>query len=266
MNKISKPIVFVHVEKSGGITLNNMLHNYIPGYITPRPDYGKIFTESDLEKVQRFYPLKIIGIGGHRISSKLDYFPDQFCFSFVREPIARLVSHYNWQLNYMSIKRNLGSFIEDQYFQNFQTYRLTGCRDFKEAKQVIDNRIDFVGLTESFNDSIKLLSYFIFDRFDKLDYEKLNITTVKNKSVILNEIDSSIIRRMRELNSVDIDVYEYCKSIFYDLSEKKKIELKEVNLGALRTPLANRIKRKCSNAFIGRIIQPLIQSKVKYGY
>ena len=258
-------LIYVHVEKAGGITINNMLHHYLWSYISPRPRYGEQFEKRDLEIIQRFYPFKIKGIGGHRISPTEVYAENQFRFSMIRNPVKRYISHLNWQINKMGIDHTLESFLENKYFQNFQTFRLTRSRDFKEAQEIISKNYNFIGILEEFDCSVELLSQLYFNDVNYLRYEKKNITTKSNVTYTIDDLPNNVMDEIRSKNQVDIDIYNWVYDDLY-LPIKESLSERKVDKPFLQTPLITKLKRKTSNAYVGRILQPLFQKRVEYGY
>jgi len=263
--RLIRPVVFVHVEKAGGISIHNMLHHFLQGYISPRPLYGPYFDKKDLGVVNRLYPARICGVGGHRLRPGTEYFENQFAFSFVREPISRLLSHLNWQVNKMGLDHTFDSFIDNPYFQNFQTFRLTGTRDLEAAKKIIDSYYDFIGLVEHFDLSISKLSTELFDNPTYLKYQKMNTTTSKDKSYRKKDLTEDQLQKILTLNAVDIAVYKYIRENFEKRypSSKNGYNVPEMDL---QTPLGSRMKRKVSNFYVGRILQPFFQQKQERGF
>lgn len=258
-------VVYVHVEKAGGISINNMLHNYIKGYISPSPRWGETMRAEDLQIIQKYYPLKIKGIGGHRIVAKEKYSSDQFVFAFVREPLSRLLSHLNWQINKMDIPHTFESFINDIHFQNFQTFRLTRSRDFQTAKTVIEKYYNFIGLSEQYDLSINLLSKKLYGQVEKLNYEKMNETKKRNKTYRLQDLDEKQIKHLKKLNQVDIDLYNYIRDEVFPTyyTNDRNYHYQPSNA---KTPTLTTLKRKLSNYYVGRVLQPQFMKQVKFGY
>lgn len=261
----SRFVTFVHVEKAGGISINLMLHHYLVGYISPNPKWGKVFGSSDLDIIQKVYPFRIQGVGGHRISANEKYGSNQFIFSFVREPISRFISHLNWQINKMNINHNLNTFLEDDYFRNFQTFRLTGTKNYQEAKSIIKKRYNFLGLMEQYDLSINLLSQMLLGKVGLLNYQKMNTTDDKNKTYSLKELDERQIKKIKESNQIDIDLYKYISEELFPsyLSDEQTPIYQPLGI---TFPLKTKIKRKISNAYLGKVVQPLFMEKNEYGY
>jgi hypothetical protein len=258
-------IVFVHVEKAGGISINNMLHHYIDGYVSPSPRWGETMQAPDLKTIQKFYPRKIKGVGGHRMVASESYSNNQFVFSFVREPIARLLSHLNWQIHKMDIAHSFESFVSKPYFQNFQTYRLTRSRDYQTAKEIIRKHYSFVGISEKFDLSINLLSLKLFGEVGKLNYQRLNETKLQDKTYKPSLLSDSRLKQLQKLNQTDIDVYKLVQEQFLSFKEIDE-QVHNYNPSSMHIPFRTIVMRKISNYYIGHIIQPRLMKQVPFGH
>lgn len=255
--------MYIHVEKVGGITLGKMFHQLIDGFITPAPDYGPYFSADHLAKAKKWYPTKINGIGGHRIDPQDHYFDDQYQFSMVREPISRLISHYNWQKTKMGIDRSFEKFVDDPYFQNFQTFRLTGERTYDKAVAVIDSKYDLIGIMKYYSASIGILSEALTGDNRAFAFEKSNVTATVDREVRLDLLDASMVAHVHAQNMVDIRIYEFLKARFEKLYAGRLIAIDNQNGKSSTT---SRILQKISNKYLSWAIQPMIQDKAKYGY
>lgn len=258
-------LVYVHVEKAGGISINNMLHNYVDGYISPSPRWGEEMTAKNIATIQKYYPVRIRGVGGHRVVASETYSANQFAFAFAREPLSRLISHLNWQIHIMGIPHTFESFVNNAYFQNFQTFRLTRSRDFQTAKAVISRHYDFIGLQEKYDLSINLLSEKLYGRIGQLNYQKLNETQAQNKTYHLPDLNEKQMKLIQKLNQTDIDVYNYIKEQLFPTyaSENQSYNYQP---STIEIPTRVILKRKLSNYYIGRIVQPRFMKKVEFGY
>lgn len=265
MPAIIRPPVFVHVEKAGGISINNLLHDSIFGYVSPHPGYGYTFDAKLLKKIQQFYPARIVGLGGHRISPTDQFWPNQFRFSFVRTPHQRFISHLNWQIHKMGIPHTLESFANNPHFQNFMTYRLSRKKTFSEAQQIIIENYDFIGLLEDFKVSLAAVSQSCFGNPQVLGYEYKNRTENKDRTYSLRTLSASEKKLVSEANREDELLYNWINNDFFPDS-LKKIGDSFPDLTTNKMLLSNRLKRKVSNFYLGRVVQPFLQDKVRFGY
>lgn len=264
--KDSKFIVFQHIEKNGGITLHNILHNSFLGYISPRPNYGKYFTLCDLNKLQKVYPFKITGIGGHRINASESYHSDQFLFTFLRNPVDRYLSHLNYQINKMGINWNIEKFLENPNFNNFQTYRVSNTRDLDKAINIINKRFSFIGLMEEYDSSLIYLGKFLETPIFRKNYIKRNVSKTQDRIYIFNNLEDKIKDRIIENNKIDIALYDYVKKNIYS---KYKVKYENLNFkdetieSSIIESKLSYLKRKLSTFYIGRFVQPYILKQEK---
>lgn len=262
-------VCFVHIEKAGGITIHNMLHNSSVGYISPSPkaEFGEHFEKEHLQKLMQLWPIKITGIGGHRIGSFLNYEDvvgeDIFYFTFMRNPISRFISHLNWQRNIKGINWSLDGFIDDGYFNNFQCYRISGQRDYDAAQTQIDRRFGFVGLMESYDISIVLLSRKLGHYFNPL-YEHSNRKEYGDKAITWGKLSGAQQKRVVMANKEDLRLYGYVKDVIFkrytEASPVSDFEIAQhlkLNNG-YRFGLLTLIKRRITNRILSDIVQPYI--------
>jgi len=239
-----------------------MFHKLLKGYLTPHPYYGPYITKEAFDFLCKFYPVKVNGLGGHRVDPRVDYFGNQFLFSMIRDPLDRFISHYNWQVNIMNKERTIEEFLEVEYFLNFQTFRLTGYRDIERAREIIETRYDFIGLLEDFSYSMSILSEELLGSKDKLIYEHSN--TSKYKTALKKaDLSQKTIAKIKECNQVDFEVYELVKEGFY---KNHGVQKQKIINNSLKLSQVDHIKRKLANRYLGNILQPLVQTKVEYGY
>jgi len=117
--QVSPFIVFVHIEKAAGITIHKILHEHFAGYISLNPSirFGEFVNDKQLSRIINTYPIKVQGVGGHRLGSFMQYeritYATPFYFTFLREPCRRLLSHYNWHVVKKNSKLSLDEFLDD---------------------------------------------------------------------------------------------------------------------------------------------------------
>ena len=221
-------IVFIHIERAGGTSLHHLLHYNFKNYKTINPYYlytnkeEAFFRLENLKKLLQRYP-KLDGIGGHTTRSFLNYESAVnnpiFYITFLREPISRYMSHFNYQRQVMNINWSIEDFIEDEYFNNFQTKRIIGEANFKKAYNEL-LKYSFVGLSEEYNQSLLMLSKKIdWYNFNPL-YEKKNEIPSKSKSIKFSELDKEVQEKIISNNSIDIELYNAVKSEIYYKQKK----------------------------------------------
>lgn len=270
-----KLFCFIHIEKSGGITLHNLLHSCFPGYISPSssPTFGEKFTAVELDLLIRLIPWKIPGIGGHKMGAFLGY--EQVLggkvqyFSFLRAPLKRYLSHYNWQRYVEKRKLTIEKFAKDPRFHNFQTYRIAGERNLDKALTLINSSFMLVGLIERYDESLLLLGQHLNLPMQALRYERSNVKDYGIDAIRWESLSAELQELILENNRLDIDLYRIVKDEIFPTYLAQYNGDMAADLEAFRNinkdyrfPITSLLKRKSSNYFLKGIVQPLIQYKV----
>ncbi len=269
-------LCFIHIEKSGGITLHNIFHRCFNGYISPHPDkkFGDPCTAQHLDILKRIYPLPIIGIGGHRMAANMGYesvVNGPICyFTLMRNPLERYMSHLNWQKNIMKVDWTPEKFISDPAFNNYQALRIAGAQEVDKAKKIMKEKFTVIGMIEKFDEAMVLLKGAMKD--DTLDfrYEKANIKSYGGNEYRFNQLPSGLQEKAIANNAIDIELYRFLKEELYPAYisrypgnfEADVIKFKADNK-AYRHPLWALYKRKLSNVILSKILQPAMLKRLQ---
>lgn len=256
-------ICFVHIERAGGTTLHTIFRNnyplrYMP--LTPRSTWANeedhVLTQEQAKKLFSLFPFAV-GFGGHTVRSYVDYEsvlgkPIRY-FTYLRDPIKRYISHYNYHRNVTGIDWTIDAFLREPRLHNFMTKRLAGCFDVDRAKEQLTQRMSFVGLTDRFDESLLLLRAELGMPDLNVFYQKQNASRVANyqKDPELQEEETQ--QRIREVNALDIELYEFAKSELYPEYvsrfgpglEQAVADFQEAN----RTYHFSKMRRLCWTAF-----------------
>ena len=229
MNKIR----FLHVPKTAGTTFTDCLNQFYKGrHFIFSGDLQKDKTR--YWKISRAKRDQISMFGGHapRITgiSEVDTLP---IITFFRDPVERLKSYCQHVSegksrillkDYPPSKFNLDAFLDSgiNELSNIQTKLLLGDQKqqlpdadkktiLETAVTVLKNDIICFGFTEQFDKSLVLLHYRLgWTKWPV--YRKIN---VKNRQKLINFSDENIIK-IRELNEIDIAVYNKALNLFND--------------------------------------------------
>jgi hypothetical protein len=218
-------ICFVHIERAGGTTLHAIFRQNDPiGFLTLTPwhywsnEDGSELTVEEVRWLVRCLPFTT-GIGGHTTRSYMGYEaaiggPVKYV-TFLREPIARYISHYNYQINEMGKDWTIETFLAERRFDNYMTKRIAGKFDVEEAKRRLADQFSFVGLTERFDESLLLMKAELsIPRFNTLytkENASINPSYRKDPRLRTPEIQ----QRIRECNLLDIELYQFLKRELY---------------------------------------------------
>lgn len=229
-----EPFFFLHIPRTAGTTLDSILQsNFSPEEIL------SIYSKDDYER-HRYQSLEFLEsitlIIGHLLLEKTN--PPTFygmpvrVFTFLREPIARLVSEYDflrsWEANhlYSFLNENKVSFAEyissheRRLFyrgKNFMTRCISGQSFMDEpypeealacAKEALEKHFSFFGIQERFFESLVMLADIL--GLNNILHEKRNALKQESKTS-LSEADIALARR---LNQADMELYEFALGLF----------------------------------------------------
>jgi hypothetical protein len=225
-------IIFLHIPKSGGVTLRRALN---AKHGSDLLSVGTLYEEREtpLETLAEV-PLSTRRgarvVVGHLSYGAHEYIP-QPCeyITFLREPVARVVSYYHYLLDHPKhwfhdelVRSGMGleEFIRssrDPGAENDQTRRISGrgsselragrreVAALDEAKRNLE-RFALVGLTERFDESFILLRR-------RLGW-KLPLYLTSNVSPRPNPATENAVALIRERNELDLELYEFARELF----------------------------------------------------
>ena len=205
-------VCFVHVEKAGGTTLHDFFLQHLPRYWVMPPQqkgYGWRYSADYLRKLRRI--LLFSSIGGHQLSPFDNYatlFDNPLYVSFVRDPVDRYLSHVNWRSR--GKVEDLDLFLSNDRTLNAQCMRICGQRKFQPAKQIIESSPYFIGVTESYDESLFILQRILGLR--DVPYQASNVTKPQERRLASNELDGMTYNRIRDANSEDAMLYDWIVS------------------------------------------------------
>lgn len=268
---MKKIIVFIHIERAGGTSLHHLLNNNFPNYIilNPRRLYTnkeKAFFGVDNLKLLLDKYAQLDGFGGHTTRSFLGYeklskFPI-FYLTFLRDPVQRYLSHFNYQKNVMNINWKLEDFLATQYFNNFQCKRIINKEDPQEAFKEL-KKYSFLGLTECYDESLLLLKQRIdWARFNPL-YEKKNKIPPSKKNIRFDELPVRLQDSIMRNNRLDQELYDLARNHIYTKQKKefkgdlaKELESFRKNLNGFKYSMIKKNFIRCKKIIFRYLIEP----------
>lgn len=165
-------LVFLHLAKTGGRTIDTVLRNsYGPGYVQAEPvrpprtagtggrDFiAPIYGPEDLRNLRRRVPW-VRALGGHTLTlwSGLEQAGPMRYFAFMRDPLARGASHYQYHVDRTETPLDWDAWCAWPEHHDHQVRYFDQGGDPEAAIAAIERNGVFVGLLERFEESLLLL-------------------------------------------------------------------------------------------------------------
>ena len=227
MNEKQAPFFFFHLPRTAGTTLNAILRDNFAPAVTL-----SIYRREDYERYREIDSAFLDGlrlIQGHIMPQSMQpptlYGRPVRLFTFVREPVARLVSEYrflkSWPQNHMFAYLNEHNISFRHYLtgnerqlrlrgRNFMTHSLAGIHQgisdadaLALAKQHLETSILFCGVQERFDESLLLLADIL--GLQHYCYEPRN----RLRQDALPEISPEDLALAAELNAADLELHRH---------------------------------------------------------
>ena len=238
----NRSIIFVHLPKCGGTTLNRLIEwEYPPTRIFSidpsffRWSYRRLLRSSPrrLNRMQAIQGHMPFGI--HRI------LPQQATYiTVLREPVDRGISEYYYALSrvvhpeHRSIKRlSLDEYIRLTPYANVQTKLIAGedpgydflsgeCTEqtLRQAKANLEQHFSLIGLTERFEETLALAR--ILFGWKIPNYADFNVTRGRPRK---EEVPGEIRRVIEERYGFDAELYRFAAELFQKMIVRHQAQL-----------------------------------------
>lgn len=225
-------LVFVHIPKTAGTTLHKILsHQYPAGRTWIRHDAGGPWSAAELDPLREGSerrPELIMGhlsTGLHRQVAGVRY------LTCLREPVARLVSHYHHALHetdhylhetVVNRRLDLAAYVRSGLsgeLSNGMTRMLAGIEDFhgaipapsdlQRAKDLMESHFDGVILTERFDEGVLLLAESLGWKTPYYIRRKTGRYSARSTAP-----DAETRRIIEEHNALDLELYRWARERF----------------------------------------------------
>ena len=201
-------IIFLHIPKTSGSTFNFVLENSL-GIRACHTNHTKkkVFDQDDLNFARKVFP-GLRSVCGHNLIDPLRLsVPDAFYMTFLREPVARVISQY---LDSVRLGGNSATFEQCLRtrggYSDFQVKFMAGERNLDKAKAFLE-RCSFVGLTERFDLSLHVLGKLSPYKLN-LSYKRRRVTPPTPAKAAL-QADARLMELAREYNQLDLQLYTF---------------------------------------------------------
>jgi hypothetical protein len=229
-----RPIVFVHLYKTAGTTLETIIERLYPASRITR--FGSIAeAEEKLLAFSRLPELERKNMQvfmGHCHFRQHNLFPENGAFiTMVRHPVDRIISEFYFILEspdhpqrqiLLDKNMDLAAFVKSGFresLNNYQTKYLSTLRCpepegyypevLKNAQQNATEKFELIGLTERFDESILLFMHHFGWKMPY--YVKSRVTRIRPR---MEDIPDRILELIHETNRMDVELYDFAKRQF----------------------------------------------------
>lgn len=228
-------LLFVHIPKTAGTTFQSILRK-----LYSEPDRCELYpswwvAKKGLELRPKREPFRAVGghftYGVHTKPEIRPFLEDDIHYvTFLRDPVDRIVSTFNHLINsdfpehraIITKHPTLEEYLKHKSARNAQTWFITGWRKtpirrapnaaVRAAIDLIRDRFKVVGITERFDESLVLFAKTF--GWDLPTYVPENLASSRERRLHIDDLDDSLIERIRDINRCDIAIYEYAISMF----------------------------------------------------
>jgi Sulfotransferase family len=227
------PIIFVHVPRSGGITLASIIARQYGRrrvffvYAEPQGDTGSALQELDGMSAEARGQIRALH-GHHRFGIHQPYFSAASYVTLFRDPVERLVSYYHYIIEnsrhylhrrVVGERMSLREFVTSRAsieLDNHQVRQISGQTSvavgecsralLDRARENLEAHFAVIGLTERFDESMVLMKR-TFD-WSFLVYDRLNVARDRTAR---QSVPPEMAAVIRDVNRWDVELYELAR-------------------------------------------------------
>jgi len=257
-------IVFSHIEKTAGTSFKTLLRcNMGLGMVETNKTKHGLFDRNDLAFAKRVFP-EVRALAGHNLSDPMQNLGEEHMelITFLRDPLQRCASHYQDKVLRNGLQESFETWISEPRYQNFMIRSLSGREDLELAKRILKEDYAFVGLTEQFEDSLRMLKL-VLKMPLKLQY-RTSIVAGSNrvKKQVLDDPQS------RELlirhNALDQELYDWAKrELFEPMKARLAPQMVQIRVNSKGMSLGDYLRLRAAilyNKFVYRQVIKLRRS------
>lgn len=201
----------MHIQKTAGTTLKFIVRNSLGvrhcdvNPLNPAP--GTPFDADSLDFVLRVCPW-LASISGHEIIEPTRHLAGRVMpYTMLRDPVSRMISHFQDKQAHGAVRLSFDEYLSDETNHNFQVRKIAGEADVEKARELLRDQYFFAGLTERFDESMRVLARLCPYPLD-LRCRPQNVSGREGPRKEL-ESDPERLARIREANHLDIELYRY---------------------------------------------------------
>lgn len=207
-------LAFVHIRKTAGSTIDMILRqSYGAGHCRVR--HGKaraadpVIAADELRRCRWVY-WSMRSVSGHGIVPHSDLessYPDMRYFTFLRDPLARCASDYQFRVQRGGMQMPFDEWIQTDVARNQQTKKIAGRENADAAIAMCRQRVGMVGIVERFDESLVLFKKWSRDPRLDIRYESKNVSSdsTLKKQLLTNPATHA---QLSEANQEDLRLYQ----------------------------------------------------------
>ncbi|WP_160063865.1 sulfotransferase family 2 domain-containing protein [Psychromonas sp. L1A2] len=205
--ELNNNFFFIHIPKTAGTSFRKSLEDKY----SVMADYGAQSAETHAFLKECIYtnnaPLLLKGkcktlqdtwLTGHVPLKKYSNMVSaRHIVTFLRDPVERVISHYNHSVSYQGFKGDLSSFLKQPHSSNFQK---------KILNTLPLGLIGYIGLTDCYDESISLINGYY-----GLDLDAKNTNVNKKKTIEKETVSEELKKQVSQQNKQDIECVEQAR-------------------------------------------------------
>lgn len=256
-------IIFTHIPKTAGTTLKYILRkNFGARHIDSAKVKKPVYSASDLKFARKIFHHPE-AISGHNLVDPAANInePGAKIITVLRDPVTRCASHYQDEVLRGNLKLSFEDWISDEQHQNLSVKIIAGSDDLEKAKRLLRETYRWVGITENFQDSLKLLKLQVDPALDLHYRRMITASSNKIKTQLLNDPASMML--LKRHNQLDRELYDYAvREIFQPAIDNNREAMAGIILPEEKISKRTHFKYKRSvgyNKFIYRQLIKLLR-------
>lgn len=209
-------LAVVHIHKTAGTTLASIFkHSYGARHcdVLTVPDEA-LFDAAEYRRMRRFYP-RLQTMLGHAIRTYTDLeteLPDLEYITFLRDPIARTASHYQYDVQRGHVGLSFEEWITHDATRDRMTRHLAGPDASAADAMAVLDRMAFVGLQDRFDESLVIMQRAVGVPDVRYASKWVAPSNDIKKQILADERS---VEMLREVNRNDLELHRYAVEEIY---------------------------------------------------